>query len=378
MAETKASRFAFFQLVLWDWYSLGAFFTSLAIVLFFIATGGMTLACACASEPISDNIRQQSEMTDVVEVVLPGQGMQRLHGVIVDITGEGLILQLADNSTRRIPCDQLVRFETKYSRSYSESQRVLTEGRVGEAIQLLVQARAEDSRLWVRRGITAQIVRLLHAREQYAEAASEFLTADFAFDCRSPFWCCIPLVWFPEMNLSRSIQEANSWLNSNDSVRQLLGASFLLDGPRQVQAVSVLEKLRLSPDRVIALLAAAQLWRREVRTAQKTTIAEWEKAIEGLPRELRAGPCYVIATAWQAQGDTEKALLAYLRPPILWPESRRVAARCLWEAASLATREEQRQENEETALQRRARALYRELATRYPESPWAGQVPKTN
>jgi len=255
---------------------------------------------------------------------------------------------------------------------------VLNEGRVGEAIQLLAQARAEESRLWVRRDVTAQIVRLLHARGQYAEAAREFLAADFAFDSRSPFWSCIPLVWFPEINLSTSIQEAASWLKSNHSVGQLLGASFLLDGPNQTQAITALEKLRLAPDREVALVATAQLWRREIRTAQKTTIREWEKAVEGLPGELRAGPYYVMGTAWQSQGDLQKSLLAYLKPPILWPENRRIAARCLWEAAALANREDQLQGGEQTTLPWHAQALYQELARRYPESPWASQVPKTN
>ncbi len=317
--------------------------------------------------------KQRTEAADVVEMVGTSGVIQRLQGVIVDVTGKGVVLQGLDGSSREIPCEKVIRIETRYSASYHESQRLLREGHINEAISLLEKARAEESRAWVRREMTAQIVRLLQASERYGDAAREFLTADFASDSGSPYWACIPLVWFPEMSLASETQNAAAWMRATSPVAQLLGASFLLDGPHGAEAVAVLKRLQLVPQREIALMAVTQLWRREVQTADKATIEQWEKLSEDLPKLLRPGPCYLIATAWRAQGDMERAMLAYLKPPILWPENRRIAARCLWEAASLWAKHQA--DAGEIPPQSRADVLYQELAKAYPESPWARQVP---
>lgn len=326
-----------------------------------------------------DSERQPVESSDIVEIVTAHHAVQRLRGLIVDVSGEGVVLQLTDQSMRKIPPDQVVRIETRYSSTFWDSQQAIEQGRIGDAIQLLFAARKEEARPWVRRDITARIVRLLHARGQYAEAAREFLASDFAADARSPYWSCIPLTWFPEISLSGGVQEATSWVTSGQPEQQLLGASYLLDGSAQAQAVAVLEQLRLSPNRIVALVAAAQLWRREIQTADKTRITAWEKAVEEMPGPLRPGPCYVIATAWRAQGDLEKAILTYLMSPILWPESRRIAARCLWEAANLLEKDQHVATSGSAGFispQRQADSLYQELLKRFPESPWASQISK--
>ncbi|HOP76678.1 MAG TPA: hypothetical protein PLD05_04265, partial [Thermogutta sp.] len=69
------------------------------------------------------------------------------------------------------------------------------------------------------------------------------------------------------------------------------------------------------------------------------------------------------------------AMLAYLKPPILWPENRRIAARCLWEVASLLAKDQT--EFGGVARRLQTERLYQELATSYPESPWSRQIPKS-
>ncbi|MGQ9562841.1 MAG: tetratricopeptide repeat protein [Thermogutta sp.] len=310
-----------------------------------------------------------------MEIVSPHLGIQRLQGTVVDVSGEGIVLELKDHFPRKIPPEQLIRIETRYSEKFWDAQGAVEAGRLDEAIQLLLNARGEEKRLWVRGEITAYIIRLLQAKERYAEAAREFLASDFAGDTRSPYWSCVPLIWFQEMAVSSLSQDATGWVVSNRPEQQLLGASYLLGGPRQSQAVATLERLRVSSDRVVALLAAAQLWRREIQTADGRKISGWEKAVDDLPGGLRAGPCYVIAEAWRAQRETERALIAYLKPPILWPENRRIAARCLWEAANLLEKGQgQSAARADSNIQKlQASTLYQELAKRYPESPWVGQ-----
>jgi len=351
-----------------------------AIMVLWSLTSDAAFSNSYGSEPLTGNSERQAvDDSDIVEIVSSQQGVQRLRGLIVDVSGEGLVLQLTDRSVRKISPDQVVGIETRYSSTFWDSQQAIEQGRIDEGIQLLFAARKEESRSWVRRDITARIVRLLHSRGQYAEAAREFLASDFAADARSPYWSCIPLTWFPEMSLSAAVQDATSWVISGRPEQQLLGASYLLDGSGQAQAVAVLEQLRLSPNRVVALVAAAQLWRREIQTADKTRIIAWEKALEDLPGPLRPGPSYVIASAWRAQGDLEKAILIYLKPPILWPESRRIAARCLWEAANLLEKGQSTTAGRSagtTSPQWQADALYQELLKRFPESPWANQISK--
>lgn len=338
--------------------------------------GNVRLA-AVALQPThaSSSEKQSTQVTDFVEAVGASGVVQRLPGVIVDVTGKGVTLQGLDGSIRQIPCEKVIHIETNRSVIYSQSQQALKEGRINEALSLLYQARSDEPRAWVRREMTAQIVRLLHANGRYGDAAQEFLAAEFASDPSSPYWSSIPLVWFPEVSLSSEIQRAEAWMRAGAPVSELLGASFLLDGSRGAEAVAVLKRLQLVPQRDIAMMAVTQLWRREVQTADKAKIEQWERICEGLASSLRPGPCYLIATAWRAQGDIERAMLAYLKPPILWPENRRIAARCLWEVASLLAKDQT--EFGGVARRLQTERLYQELATSYPESPWSRQIPKS-
>ena len=83
-----------------------------------------------------------------------------------------------------------------------------------------------------------------------------------------------------------------------------------------------------------------------------------------MPAELRAGPYYVVGTARAQWQQPERAALAFLRVPILYPENRRLAASALRLAATAL---EQLDRPDEAA------ALQRELQTRYGDDSAGGK-----
>lgn len=319
-----------------------------------------------------------SRQDEFVEIVGAGGSRQRWKGWIVEFTSAGLVLQLGDGTERHFPAEKVAAYSPNTLEECRKAGEAIREGRIADAVALLVRARSVEPREWRRREITAQLVRCLHALGDYRRAGSEFVTEIILPDGNSPFRSCVPLAWFPEDSLSSAEALARTWLGEDSPWVRLLGASYLLTGPHGSQAAAVLERLRLASDRTVAILASAQLWRRTWQVARPDDLVRWETGLDGLPGELKAGPYYVLGTAWAFRSQREKALLCFLRPPYLWPENRRVAARCLWEAAQLlnAAGAGQRPTSEEDISRTRHRnTVLEELVRKFPESPWAARVP---
>lgn len=317
-----------------------------------------------------------SHEDEFVEISGSGGSRQRWKGRIVDFSSAGLVLQLADGTERHFPAEKVVRYSPNTLMEWRKATEAIRAGKIADAVTLLVQARSQETREWRRREITAELVRCLYALGDYHRAGSEFVTGIILADEKSPFLSCIPLAWFAEDSLASAEASARTWLTANHPWVRLLGASYLLTGPHGSQAAAVLEQLRLAPDKMIAVLAFAQLWRRTWATARVEDLSQWESSLDGLPGELKAGPYYVLGTAWAFQSQREKALLCFLRPPYLWPENRRVAARCLWEAAQLmqVSGRQQPEFGGSVPITFDQNAVLEELVRRFPESPWAARV----
>jgi len=132
----------------------------------------------------------------------------------------------------------------------------------------------------------------------------------------------------------------------------------LLTGPARGEAVEKLRQLVSSPDRRIAQLASAQLWRTAVASADSRQLDSWAETIELMPEGLRAGPLYVLGMAQLQNKQWECAALSLLRVAIVYRQDRSLAAQSLLEAARGL---------EQASQSAEAARLYHELLREYPE-----------
>jgi len=300
---------------------------------------------------------------DVVHVANPksAQGDAEWRGQVIDYTGRELQLQLPSGLQRTFPADRIVRIETEHGPQHVEADRRFAAGEFDGALALYVEARNRESRPWVRREITAQIVGCYRALERPERAGAEFLDVLIAADPHTPHFACIPLAWMPTQPSLAVERAAAEWIRRDDEpAAVLLGASHLVSTSERGAALDRLSRLATDPDERIARLAYAQTWRAVVVTADRPQRDRWRASIEAMPAALRAGPYYVVGLAEAHHQRWEAAALAWLRVPILHPDHRLLAAQSLVDAGR--------------SLERLGQAdgavgLYREVVERFPNTP---------
>jgi len=287
----------------------------------------------------------------------------RLQGEVLDYNGQELVLSILGGMERRFPSAGVLKIETKRTPQQEEGDRLFAQGKWQEALRAYMAAETQEPRAWVRRELMAQVVWCHHYLDQDHLAGEHFL-ALLASDPKTPYFDCIPLAWITREVTPALEAKAAQWLQNQNSTAQLLGASHLLGTSQRAAAIEQLRHLRFDSDPRIAALARCQLWRSQP-VINASTIGEWEKLLSSLPESLRAGPYFVLATAYSRQVQPEVAALTYLKVPVLFPKERRLAARALAEAA---------QESVRLGREDDARLLRRELLQKYPDSAEATEA----
>lgn len=286
-------------------------------------------------------------------------GYVKLTGRVVEYTGRELRFQIAGVTERTIPPDEVLRIETQYGRSQVEADAAYAGGELTSAVALYGQARREETRAWVRRQITAQMVWCYRGLDRPEPAIEEFRVL-IGSDPQTPYFACIPLAWVPSQPSVVLERAARQWLAEEATpVLVLLGASHVMSTAARPTALARLRQLTLGTDDRIARLAQAQTWRAAVVTADAQELAAWQSGIDAMPEPLRAGPYYVLGLGWAQRQGWEQAALAFLRVPILYPQHRTVAARSLLDAGRSLEKLDRPQQ---------AAGLYRELMKTYPKT----------
>ncbi len=284
----------------------------------------------------------------------------KVRGNVIDYTGQLLTLQTPSGQTT-IPADKVASVQTDYASDVVQANQLLAAGKSSEAARMLESAVTGERRPWVRREILARQAIALHNAGRIADAGNTFLkiTED---DPQTIHIAAMPLAWFslpPSFDRDRA---ARQWIESPSPYAQLLGASWLLGTSDRTLAMGVLGNLRRSNVPPIALLAEAQLWQTKIVTAKEADIRQWQQQLDAgiLRGAALAGPTLVIGKAWRQLDTDSTAALTLMRPPILYPNHRPVAAECLLQAGRSLERAGQTDE---------AARVLREAIEQYGDQP---------
>ena len=294
-----------------------------------------------------------------------GRGRGTARGIVVDFTGEHLVLRVADGREQTIPASRVIEVRTTRAPEQVAGDGFVRARQYEKALERYPAALRNEQRPWVRREIMAQCVRCWCELGQFERAARGFL-ALVQSDPKTQFFHTIPLAWFPHQPSPAFRQQASAWLeNRSSGVARLLGASWLLSTEGRAAAIGALQELRVDRDARVALLAEAQLWRTQVVRVKPQDVERWRGVIARMPERLRPGPYFVLGQALAAQGREESAALAFLRIPILYPEYGRLAAAALLSAGRELERIGQAQE---------AATLYQEVVRDHGDAPAAAEA----
>lgn len=311
----------------------------LAIIAFVAGTGHFTAAA-------EDLLTVQRER---------GRGEVQMTGTILDLTGEWLHFRSAASGREdKIERHRVLRWQTERTATHQQALTAMQEQRWADAVRGLLAASSEDSRVWMRRQIHADISLCAWNAGEIASAVEHFSIVCQS-DPTTEFWACAPLNWDVGPAHANLASQASQWTRETLPVKRLLGASWLL---RQQPAAAepVLNELLAERDRRIVALAEAQLWRRRVVLATADEVRRWETRLRGFPLELRHGPAIVIGRAWSRLKAFDDAALGFMRAPIEHPEQRTLASYGLLEAGAAL----QGQGSHAEALR-----VYRELLSNY-------------
>lgn len=306
---------------------------------------------------VSAVLTQTSFGQDFVIHQTPGKPPVRRQGTIADWKGITLQLEQAGR-THPIDGSTVIAIETQWPDGYQKGLDELARKNFPAAIDSFQNAARREPRPWARNIIWSEVLRCQLATENLPGAADTFFQI-IATDPQTRFVPLCPLRWAG--NDTTMNQQAADWINSEQPIVQLLGASWLIGTNA---AASVLENLARDIDPSVAGLAVGQLWNRRKSKMTPAELDVWLKKIETMPIAIRSGPRFAIAQAQDRSGLADQAISNYMRVVILHPEQPLLSARSLYLAANLLN-----DTNRTTAAQ----TLIEELKTKHPNSSWASR-----
>lgn len=266
---------------------------------------------------------QEQQAVDTVYVRVEDEDrIAKFPGTIVEYNVHTLTLQMPSRR-RDFNANHVVRIETKYVANHTKAREFLAQREFENAFTEAQAALRDEQRPWVQREIVALMLECLEATSSPNESAAELFVRLVNQESETRFFYWIPLRWPGGGVLSAAQKElAGRYLRSDESVSQLIGASWLLGGAERQQAIKVLEELASDVDPRIAHLASAQLWQTKLLTVKESELERWRKQIERMPRELRPGPMLVLGLALSRSAkspeEVDDAASLLMRIPILY------------------------------------------------------------
>lgn len=324
------------------------------------------LAASLACVPLRADDTSPAEPTDEVVVRSKSGGRLVQKGTILDFTGRELTLRITGGREQNFAADDIVAVRTPRSEHHLRGEAALRDGRYEEAARELELAVNAERRQWVRRDVLALLVRtaLTAGDRRLARSRFELLLES---DPHSRHFALIPCDWAADPVDAATAQQARRLLVHELEGMRLVGASLLLgDADNGDEAARVLKSLERSLDDRIRSLAIAQNWRARLGVdLSEHEVAGWQRSVDRIPEDLRAGPSYVLGRGWVRAGLHDRAAVALLWAPVVADHDALLAARCLVEAAESLRR---------IGQDNRAFTLYREAVARYGHTPFADEA----
>jgi len=291
-----------------------------------------------------------------------------ITGIIEDYTGAEISIRTeAGEPLRTYPSAEVIEIQTAQTDSQTRGLRLLADGHSEEAVREFDQALKQEPRIWVRREILAALVRCGLRQGDWVAAGTRFL-ALVKSDPKTRHFSLMPLIWAPE-TISRDARgAARLWLDGATEPARLIGASLLYDDAEWgKEARSALKPLSSSADSRVRSLAQMQAWREEALRGSPGVrqTAQWQRRVDELPEELRAGPSFLLGRAYAALRDYEMAAAAYLWLPLVDDHDFRLAARACLDAGRAL---------EAIGQTIEAHTLFLEVSERFADTPFAAEA----
>ena len=317
----------------------------------------VTAALLCAACPMASKVQSQ----DIVYLKKKnGDGEVKRKGEIVQWVGDVISVK-GSTGFKEFDTDRLIRIETAWDPGYEKGNQLLAAYRYDDAIVQFESALESEPRSWMQNIVYAKLVQCYLAKEDFGNAASHFLRV-VDDDPQSRFRHLAPLVWTSSRPNSQQLKKAASWLDSNEPIIALMGASWLLADQKNEKAKPKMERLAHDFDPVIASLAKAQLWRLDTVAVDQKRIAIRIELIQAMPETVRCGAWYLIADAQSKSKLEDNAIVNYMRIPINDPQQGGLAAAALYQTAWLLDKSNRKQQSQ---------ALRNELKEKFGDTVWA-------
>ncbi|MBC7854330.1 MAG: hypothetical protein IAF94_12930 [Pirellulaceae bacterium] len=287
-------------------------------------------------------------------------------GEIVEFTGESLQLQSSSGRVENFPAARVLEIRTQWTPAHERGDSLRAEGKLDEAINAFKQAQRDEPRAWARRKIMAELVVCYAEAGRFDVAGDEWLAIESS-DPMTMHYNVVPVAWQPVPSDARLEPRAVAWLSNKAPAAQVLGASWLLTGPKRSAAMAVLDGLAGSKtvDPRIRSMAQVQLWRTKLVSVKLDEVGRWQSALEHVPTEVRAGGYFVVGEALSRLNKPDDAALAFLHIPLVHNQQRAMAADALIAAAK---------EHEKLRRVEQAAGLYREVLSGYSRTAAAEEA----
>ena len=286
-------------------------------------------------------LASQEKSTDRVHLKSPAQGTSRslYVGQVLDFDAENLVIRIADDRELKLDAGRVLRIETPYLPSHTRAEQLYRIHDFKGALPEYRRALETEKRPWVRSELSAKIVLALRAQNRQQEACQLFLD-HFRQRPQTRFLHVAPINW-RSVGLSRGeVSFFENLIQDGNPLEQLICSSWLLEGDLSREAVRRLQQLselKAANQLVgrINRLAQLQLWRTRLSDLQNQEPLELANLISGMRSEDRAGGFFLLASAYRQLGQSDQAILQFMKIPILFPDRYQLSAEALDQAASL-------------------------------------------
>lgn len=257
-------------------------------------------------------------------------------GIILEWNAQNVVLVRLDaKSESTISGDYVVRIEPNWTNPAGEKihrlfrqyqfQSVADQG--NETIKLGEMPR------WQQRVILAEMIESRSALGA-SDAAGKLFSVLAKLNPPQLLVATIPIPWGSETldaNLPKIQRLADAWILDENEAIQLMGAAWLLSGPKRANAIESLENLaKNSKSQILRSYAKAQLWR-TVPPAEVMSdrYPKWLAERDSLLLPIQAGPTMLLAERLAQAGQPVLAISEWLRIATLHADRYHLASKAI-------------------------------------------------